>query len=172
MVQNEIYDKFLTKTETDIIFNKVKSIHKCKKYFIIKFNLKYFLKLLAICFEDFLMILIEFSKIVYPWEQNYMKSLSYFVNKYTLNIQCLKKTPEENIMERWYSFLENDEFSAEVKKHLSNFYKTFKKYKVKDLKVSECINITEFLKMGKDLNLIPVFLSTKDVINVSDYFKK
>ena len=33
MVQNEIYDKYLTKTETDIIFNKVKSIHKCKNIF-------------------------------------------------------------------------------------------------------------------------------------------
>ena len=116
------------------------------------------------------MILIEFSKIVYPWEKNYMKGLSYFVNKLTLNIQCLNKSPEENIMERWYSFLENDELSTEVKKHLSNYYKTFKKYRVKDLKVSECINIAEFLKMGKDLNIIPVFLSTKEVINVSNYF--
>jgi hypothetical protein len=43
----------------------------------------------------------------------------------------------------------------------------FLKYKVKDLKVAECIQAKEFLKFTKDINVIPIFLTAKDVINVT-----
>ncbi len=112
----------------------------------------------------------ELSKMVYPWEQNFIKSFSYFVHKYLVKIPCLERTTEEKNTERWYSFLEHDGFRAEVKLHISKLYKLFVKYKVKDLKVSECISINDFIKMTKDLEVIPVFLSTKDIINVKIYF--
>ncbi len=111
----------------------------------------------------------EISKLVFNWEKNFLKSFSYFVNKYIIHIPCLKKTDEEKNMERWYFFLEYPEFINEIRKHLPHLHKVFHKNKVKDLKVSECINTTNFLKMCKDMSIIPVFLSTKEIINVNFY---
>jgi tRNA U54 and U55 pseudouridine synthase Pus10 len=108
----------------------------------------------------------EFSKVVYPWEQNFIKSFSYYIQKFLVGIPCEERTPEEKNTERWYFYLENETFKAEIKQHLGKLYKLFTKYKVKDLKVSECTCTTDFIKMCKDLQIIPVFLTTKDVINV------
>ena len=70
-------------------------------------------------------------------------------------------------MERWYFFLEYDDFVKEIKKHLARLHKAFIKHKVKDLKVSECINMENFLKMCKEMTIVPVFLSNKDIISVN-----
>lgn len=148
MSQNKICDKQLPKSQTELIFNKVRNNNK------------------SICFEEFIVILIEFSKIVFPWEKNFVKSFTYFINKYILHIQCLNKSPEEKNMERWYFFLESDEFIKEIKKHMPMLHKIFIKYKVKDLKVNECINTSNFIKMSKEMTVIPVFLSAKEIISV------
>lgn len=108
----------------------------------------------------------EISKLIFNWEKNFLKSFSYFINKYIINIPCLTKTAEEKNMERWYFFLEYEDFVNEVRKRLPNLHKLFLKYKVKDLKVSESINTTNFIKMCKELKIIPVFLSTKEIISV------
>jgi hypothetical protein len=149
MDQNGIYDQFINRIQSELIYNKVTSQNK------------------TINFEEFLIILLEFSKVAFTWEKDFLKSFNYFINKYIIHIPCLVKTMDEKNMERWYFFLENAEFIKEVKKHMNYFYKIFFKYKVKDLKVSTCTNISNFLTMCKDKSIIPVFLSTKDVISVT-----
>lgn len=106
------------------------------------------------------------SRLTFNWETNPIRSLTYFINKYIVNISCLQKTEEERNMERFYYFLENEEFKKEIKKHFSYLYKIFLKYKVKDLKVGDFTDTTNFLKMSKDLEIIPVFLSAKEIILV------
>jgi hypothetical protein len=162
MTQNSVYDKIITKKQSDLIFNKIRNNNKCILFLTFKTNI-------AISFEDFIIILMELSKLVFPWEKNYLKSFSYFVNKYIVNIPCLAKSKEEKNMERWYFFLESDEFVREVKKHLHFMHKTFSKFKVKDLKVSECIDTTSFLKLCKDMCIVPVFLTAKEIISVFLY---
>jgi hypothetical protein len=116
------------------------------------------------------MILIEFSKLVYPWEKDFIKSFNYFVNNYIQHIACLTKTEEDKNLERWFFFLEIEEFVNEIKKNLPHLHKLFLKNKVKDLKLGECIDTTSFIKMSKEIKLIPVFLSTKEVVNVMNNF--
>ncbi len=109
------------------------------------------------------------SKLIYNWETNALKSLTYFINKYIINIPCLQKNEEEKNMERFYFFLENEEYQKEIKKHLGFLYKIFLKNKVKDLKVGDYTDSTIFLKMCKELEIIPVFLSAKEIINVKSF---
>ena len=106
------------------------------------------------------------SKLVYNWETNPVRTLNYFINKFLINIPCLQKNEEEKNMERFYFFLENEEFQKEIKNHLSYLYKIFLKNKVKDLKVGDYTDTTIFLKMCKELEIIPVFLSAKEIIYV------
>ena len=112
----------------------------------------------------------EFSTIAFEWEKNPLNSLTYFLNKYMVNIHCMQKCEDEKNMERFYFFLENKEFKKEVKKHLPHLFKTFLKYQVKDLKIGDFTNSSNFLKMCKDLEIVPVFLSAKEIINVYFFF--
>jgi hypothetical protein len=107
------------------------------------------------------------SRLIYNWETNPILSLTYFINKFIINISCLQKTEEERNMERFYFFLEDEEFKREIKKHLSYLYKIFLKYKVRDLKVGDFTDTTNFLKMCKDVEIIPVFLSVKEIMFVN-----
>ena len=111
-------------------------------------------------------MIMEFSKLLYPWEQNYVKSFSYYVHKFLVGIPCEERSTEEKNTERWYFYFENENFKTEVKQNIGKLYRVFNKYKVKDLKISECICTTDFIKMCKDIEIIPLFLTTKDVINV------
>ena len=49
--------------------------------------------------------------------------------------------------------------------------KFFQKYKFLDLRVTECISTEGFIKMCKDLTIIPVFLSAKEILNIINYVK-
>ena len=106
------------------------------------------------------------SKLVYNWETCPIRTLNYFINKFIINMPCLQKSEEEKNMERFYFFLENEEFKKEIRNHLGYFYKIFLKNKVKDLKVGDYTDTTIFLKMCKELEIIPVFLSGKEIIYV------
>jgi hypothetical protein len=147
MQKNDMYE-IIEKMQSDIIFNKISGKNK------------------SISFEDFLIILLEMSKLTFAWEKNYIKSFNYFINKYIIHLPCLDKTLEEKNYERWFFFLETPEFIKEVKKHMSYLYKLFNKYKEKDLRIGLTINTNDFLLMCKEKSIIPVFLTNKDVVNV------
>ncbi len=66
---NNICNDLLTRKKTEILFNQVK-----------RDNCKFLMFYLAINFEKFLMILIEFAKILYPWEKSVTKAFQYYFN--------------------------------------------------------------------------------------------
>ena len=112
---------------------------------------------------------------IFFWEKKPLNSFRYFINKFILNLPCLAKTEEDKILDRWFFLFEYGDLSKEIKKHLTFLYKNFQAYKVKDLRLGECMDAPNFLKFSKDLNLIPIFLSAKEaicVINFVRYKKK
>ncbi len=115
--------------------------------------------------------MIQFSQVIFPWEQDEMKSFAYFTEQYISNIPCLVKSLDQKNLERWYFILESKDFGSEIKKHLSRLYKVFQKYKMKDLKLSECINTEDFLKMSKDCGIVPVLLTSKETIRIINFVK-
>lgn len=72
-------------------------------------------------------------------------------------------------MERFYFFLEYDDYQAQIKKYLPVLKRNFLKYKHSDLRINECISTEGFIKMCKDLTIIPVFMSAKEILGVSEY---
>lgn len=69
------------------------------------------------------MILLEFSKLIYPLEKSVTKAFQYYFNIHLYNLPCLKKTMDEISVERWYFFLENQKFKIEIKHYLPKLYK-------------------------------------------------
>ena len=72
------------------------------------------------------MILLEFSKIMYPWERSVTKAFQYYFNVSLYNLPCLKKTMDEISVERWYFFLENPKFKNEIRNYLPKIYKVIR----------------------------------------------
>lgn len=109
---------------------------------------------------------IEFARVEFPWEKSSFKGLKYFVNKRVNNFPCLQKTIEDKNIDRFYFFLEYEDYKREVKKFLPVLYKNFLKYKEPDLRVKDCISTEGFIKMCKDFTIVPVFQSGKEILNV------
>lgn len=155
LVKNDILNKQLTKTQAELVFNKVRKNSKCK------------LKLtLAIRFQEFFSLLAEFGKLYYPWEKDELKCLNYFVSRHLRTLPSFQKGSEEKLLERWYFFLEAPEFCGEVRKHLLNLHRLFLRHKERDLKLGETTCTANFLKMCKELKVVPVFQSAKEIISV------
>lgn len=111
-------------------------------------------------------MLLEFSKLIFYWEKKPLNSLRYFISKFILNIQCLAKTEEDKVLDRWYFLFQFGDLSKVVKKHLAYLYKNFQAFKVKDLRLGECMDALNFISFAKDFSVIPVFLSAKETINI------
>lgn len=154
MQQNELYDGVnITKTNSELIFNKIKGLNK------------------LIDFENFIKIIIEFAKKEFPWEKDTFRAFKYFFNRRVNHLKCLERTYEERNMERFYFFLEYDDYQHQIKKYLQSLKRNFIKYKHSDLRISECISTEGFIKMCKDLTIIPVFMSAKEILGVINYVK-
>ena len=149
MAKNNLICDEIKKSNIEIAFNKIKNNNK------------------SINFFEFLGVLAEIAKIEFPFENNSIKLLYYFFNKRLIGSPSMSKTDEEKNFERWYFFLESTEIRKEVAKNLGLFFKFFNKYKVKDLKLGEVMDVNRTIKFCKDLTIIPTFLSSKDVVNVS-----
>lgn len=117
-------------------------------------------------FEDFINIIIEFSRKEFPWEKDHFKTFKYFINRRINHFPCLEKTYYEKNMERFYFFLEYDDYQQQIKKYIPMLKKNFLKYKHSDLRINECISTDGFIKMCKDLTIIPVFMSAKEILGV------
>ena len=153
MQQNNMYEGDINKTNSELIFNKIKGQNK------------------LVGFEDFIRIIIEFSKKEFPWEKDDLRKFKYFFNKRINHFPCLERTYEERNMERFFFFLEYDDYQAQIKKFLPTLKRNFQKYKHSDLRISECISTESFIKMCKDLTIIPVFMSAKEILGVINYVK-
>lgn len=148
MTKNNLICDEIKKSNIEIAFNKIRNNNK------------------LVNFSEFLNVLIELAKVDFPFENNSNKLLNYFFNKRLIGSPSMAKTDEEKNLERWYFFLESTEIRKEVAKNLSLFFKFFNKYKVKDLRLGEVMDVNEMIKFCKDLTIIPTFLSSKDVVNV------
>jgi hypothetical protein len=161
MNENNIHNEVVTKIQSEMMFNKIKSNPKCK-------NCN---KYLAINFEEFINILLEFSKLIFHWEKKPFNSFRFFINKFILNIPCLQKTDEDKTFGRWYFMFENENIYKEAKKNLPFLYKIFKNYKQKDLRYGECMDSLSFLNFAKEYTLIPNYLSNKETNNIINFIK-
>ena len=148
MTKNNLFCEEIKKNNAEIVFNKIRNNNK------------------LVNFPEFLNVLIEIAKIDFPYENNNFKLLNYFYNKRLIGSPNMQKSDDEKNFERWYFFLECSDIRKEVIRHLNMLYKIFNKYKVKDLKLGEVIDVNEMIKFCKDLTIIPTFLSSKDVVNV------
>lgn len=153
MKQNGMYDSNLEEQSCALIFNKIKGSNK------------------LINFEDFIKIIIEFARKEFEWEKDHFKAFKYFINRRINHFPCLEPTFEEKNLERFYFFLEYDDYQQEIKKLLPCLKRCFTKYKHSDLRISECISSDGFIKMCKDLTIVPVFMSSKEVVDVINYVK-
>lgn len=149
MAKNNLICEEIKKINVEIAFNKIRNNNK------------------LVNFSEFLNVLIEIGKLDFPFENNSNKILNYFFNKRLIGSPSIAKTDEEKNFERWYFFLESTEIRKQVAKNLSLFFKFFTKYKVKDLRLGEVMDVNEMIRFCKDLTIIPTFLSSKDVVNVS-----
>ena len=118
-------------------------------------------------FEDFIKIITEFAKKEFSWEKDHFRAFKYFINRRINHFPCLERTYSEKNMERFYFFLEYDDYQDQVRKFVPALKRNFLKYKHVDLRISECISSDGFIKMCKDLTIIPVFMSSKEVLEVS-----
>jgi len=148
MTKNNLFCNEIKKYDVEIAFNKIRNNNK------------------SVNFLEFLNVLIEIAKLEFPFENNKNKILNFFYNKRLIGCLSMQKTDEEKNFERWYFYLECSEIRKEVSKYLNLFYKFFNKYKVKDLKLGEVMDTNEMIKFGKDLTIIPTFLSSKDIVSV------
>lgn len=73
-------------------------------------------------------------------------------------------------MERFYFFLEYDDYQQKIKKFIPPLKRIFLKFKHSDLRISECISSEGFVKMCKELTIIPVFMSAKEALDVNIIF--
>ena len=121
-------------------------------------------------FEDFIKIIIEFAKKEFSWEKDQLRAFKYFINRRINHFPCLIKTYEEKNMERFYFFLEYDDYQQQIKKYLPALKRNFLRYKHTDLRISECISTEGFIKMCKNLTIVPVFMSGKEILNVNFNF--
>ena len=149
MTKNNLICEEIKKSNIEIAFNKIRN------------NIK------SVNFSDFLNVLIEIAKLDFPFENNSNKLINYFFNKRLIGSPSMSKTDEEKNFERWYFFLESTEIRKEIVKNLGLLFKFFNKYKVKDLKLGEVMDVNDMIRFSKDLTIIPTFLSSKDVVNVS-----
>ncbi len=149
ITKNSLICDEIKKNNIEIAFNKIRNNYK------------------SVNFSEFLNVLIELAKIDFPFENNSKKLLNYFFNKRLIGSPSMAKTDEEKNFERWYFFLESTEIRKEVAKNLGLFFKMFNKYKVKDLRLGEVMDVSEMIRFSKELTIIPTFLSSKDIVNVS-----
>lgn len=160
LTENNVHNQIITKMQTEMIFNKIKSGSKCNFFFKVAIN-----------FEEFINILLEFSKLIFYWEKKPLNSFRFFINKFIINIPCLAKTEEDKVLDRWFFLFQFGDLFKEINKHLAFLYKNFTAFKVKDLRLGECMDAMNFINFSKDFGVIPGFLSAKESINIINFIR-
>lgn len=151
--KNKLDEKIkMTKEDLEVIYNKIKKTTGVNK---------------TVSFEEFLLILDEIAKTHYSWANTINNRLKYFFNQFIVGLPCLKKTIQDKYIERWYYFLETEEFRQVIRKYLNKLYALYNKYRIGD----DFIHMTSFIQLVKDKKIIPVFLTSKEVISVTIFVK-
>lgn len=127
--------------------------------------------IIVINFEDFIKILTEFARKEFSWEKDHFRAFKYFINKRINHFTCLERTYQEKNMERFFFFLEYEDYQVEIKKFFPVLKRTYLKYKHADLRIADCISSDGFIKMCKEVTIIPVFMSSKEVLDIVNYVK-
>ena len=145
-LQNKFYEITLPKCDIEVIFKKIKMSRGENK---------------EVNFEDFLYIFIEIAKYLYEWEENEYIRVKYLINN-NLDLSCLKKTLKDKKYERWYYLLETREIRNVIKKYLNKLYSIFNKY----ARDTCYVKIEKFINICQEMSLIPIFQSTKEMIEI------
>lgn len=151
-LQNKLYDFTMSKSELEVIYNRIKKKTIDKN----------------VTFIEFLYILNEISKHLYKWENNDLFRIRYLINNHFSNLPCLTKTLQEKKFDRWYFLLESEPIKNIVKEYLPFLFDWF--YKNAD-SFKYILEIEIFMKMIQEKKIVPVFLSNKEVMGIYNFVK-
>ena len=151
-IQNNLYETTLPKSDMEVIYNRVKKNTDEKN----------------VTFNEFVTILDEIAKHLYPWETNQMNRIKYLIGNKLANLPCIEKTEEDKKRDRWYYLLETDEIKPIFKENVFLLYSWFSKH-CDDCK--KILDIETFINMVHDKKIIPIFLSNKEVVGIVNYVR-
>lgn len=151
-IENNLYELTLPKGDIEIIYNKIKKNQGENK---------------DVSFEDFIYILQEISKHLYEWEEDPIMRLKYLINNNYINLPALIITNNDKKLQRWFYILTTKEIKNVLKKYIGRIYALFLRYCDTRKKVS----IQNFIKIVQDKKIVPVFLSSKEIISIMNYIK-
>ena len=151
-IDNNLYELTLPKGDIEVIYNKIKNNIGENK---------------DVSFEDFFFILQEISKHLYEWEDDSNMRLKYLINNNYVGLPALIISNNDKKLQRWFYLLNTKELKNVVKKYIGRIYSLFLKYCDNRKKLS----IQNFIKIVQDKKLVPVFLSSKEVIYILNYIK-
>ena len=151
-IDNNLYELTLPKSDIEVIYNKIKNNIGENK---------------DVSFEDFFFILQEISKHLYEWEDDSNMRLKYLINNNYVGLPALIISNNDKKLQRWFYLLNTKELKNVVKKYIGRIYSLFLKYCDNRKKLS----IQNFIKIVQDKKLVPVFLSSKEVIYILNYIK-
>lgn len=151
-IDNNLYELTLPKGDIEVIYNKIKNNIGENK---------------DVSFEDFFFILQEISKHLYEWENDPNMRLKYLINNNYVGLPALVISKNDKKLQRWFYLLSTKELKNVVKKYIGRIYALFLKYCDNRKKLS----IQNYIKIVQDKKLVPVFLSSKEVIYILNYIK-
>lgn len=151
-LQNKLYDFTMSKSDLEVIYNRIKKKTIDKN----------------VTFIEFLYILNEISKHLYKWETNDLFRIRYLINNHFSNLPCLTKSLQEKKFDRWYFLLESESIKNIVKEYLPFLFDWF--YKNAD-SFKYILDIENFMKMIQEKRIVPVFLSNKEVMGIFNFVK-
>lgn len=153
LTKNNLYLPKITKEKCEIIYNRVKQVSK------------------AITFDSFIDILNEMCKEILPKESNWLKRLKFYYSAYISKAPCIKKTMFGKELDRFYFMLETEDINNEIGKLLPSLYSEYLNNIIGDLRYGEVIDSIGLITLCKKKQIIPVFMSGKEVMEILNFAK-
>ena len=151
-IDNNLYELTLPKGDIEVIYNKIKkNIGENKD----------------VSFEDFIYILQEISKHLYGWEEDPIIRLKYLINNNYVNLPALMVSLNDKKLQRWFYILTTKEIENVIKKYIGRIYALFLRY----CDTRKKLSMQNLIKIAQDKKIVPVFLSSKEIIYIMNYIK-
>ena len=152
-IDNNLYELTLPKGDIEVIYNKIKkNIGENKD----------------VSFEDFIYILQEISKHLYGWEEDPIIRLKYLINNNYVNLPALMVSLNDKKLQRWFYILTTKEIENVIKKYIGRIYALFLRY----CDTRKKLSMQNLIKIAQDKKIVPVFLSSKEIIYIMNYILK
>ena len=148
--QNNLYESTLTKEVMEVIYNKVKKNTENKN----------------VTFAEFMEILNEVGKVLYSWEPDNLQRVKYLIMNNLSRLPCIAQTDKDRKNERYYYYLGTKSVQNTIRQYLRPLFSWFQKY-YNDQYITITVDI--FIKMCLEKQIIPVFLSGKEIVELVNF---